>query len=85
MTSLVLSDIFTQSNKALCILLLENNTADYASMHHEQRKIHRKEAKPKWTKVESSNNKLSGWDRRGIHRFNVIVNAIKNNRQLIGS
>ena len=80
--SVVISELFTPSDEALCILLLENNAADYVKMHDEQRKINRKESKPKWTKVESSDKKFKGWDRRGIRRFNVIVKAITTNRQL---
>ena len=83
--SVGISEIFTPSDEALCILLLENNAADYVKMHDEQRKINRKESKPKWTKVESSDKKFKGWDRRGIRRFNVIVKAITTNRQLTAS
>ena len=62
--SLVISDIFTPSDKALCILLLENNAADYVKMHNEQRKIIRKDLKPKWAKVESSDkNSKDGIDK----------------------
>ena len=78
----VISNIFTVSDEALCILLLENNAADYAIMHREQRKINRREAKPKWTKVECTDKKIRAWDRRGMHRFNVFVNVIQTNRQL---
>ena len=61
-TSLVvISDIFTPSNEALCILLLENNATDYVKMHDEQRKINRKYSRPKWTKVESRDKKFKGW------------------------
>ena len=81
-SSLVISEIFTPSDEALCILLLENNAADYVVMNRDQRKINRKEAKPKWTKVVSADKKFRGWDRRGIRRFNIIVNAIQINRQL---
>ena len=80
--SVVIYELFTPPDEALCILLLENNAADYVKMHDEQRKINRKESKPKWTKVESSDKKFKGWDRRGIRRFNVIVKAITTNRQL---
>ncbi len=80
-SSLAISKIFTSSDEALCILLLENNAADYVVMNREQRKINRKEAKPKWTKVECADKKFRGWDRRGIHRFNFIVNTIQRNRQ----
>ena len=76
-SSLAISDIFTPSDEALCILLLENNAADYVIMSREQRKINRKEAKPKWTKVESADKKFKGWDRRGIRRFNSIVQTIQ--------
>ena len=48
---MVISDIFTVSDEALCILLLENNAADYAMMLKEKRIINRKEARPKYTKV----------------------------------
>ena len=48
-----ISDIFTESDEALCILLVENNAEDYAKMYQEQRKIGRKEARPRYTKVES--------------------------------
>ena len=83
--NLVISDIFTESDEALCILLIENNAHDYAIMQREQRKISRKEAKPKYTKVECIDKKFKGWDRRGIKRFNSIVAAIKRNRGLTES
>ena len=34
-----ISEIFTDSDEALCILLIENNADDYAKMYREQRKI----------------------------------------------
>ena len=72
-----ISDIFTESDEALCILLIENNAHDYKKMYLEQRKIGRKEAKPRYTKVESVDKKFKGWDRRGIRRFNQIVAAVE--------
>ena len=83
--SAVVSDIFTESDEAFCILLIENNAGDYAKMHHEQRKISRKESKPKYTKVECVEHKFKGWDRRGIRRFNNIVTAVRKNRELSAS
>ena len=80
-----ISDIFTESDEALCILLIENNAHDYSKMYHERRKIGRKEAKPRYTKVESVDKKFKGWDRRGIRRFNQIVAAVKKNRELSSS
>ena len=83
--SAVVSDIFTESDEAFCILLIENNAGDYAKMHREQRKISRKESKPKYTKVECVEHKFKGWDRRGIRRFNNIVTAVRKNRELSAS
>jgi len=80
-----ISEIFTESDEALCILLIENNADDYAKMFREQRKISRKEARPKYTKVECVDKKFKGWDRKGIKRFNHIVAAVKKNRQLTTS
>ena len=77
-----ISEIFTESDEALCILLIENNADNYAKMFREQRKILRKEARPKYTKVECVDKKFKGWDRKGIKRFNKIVAAVKKNREL---
>ena len=51
-------------------------------MYQQQRKIERKEARPKYTKVECVDKKFKGWDRRGIRRFNNIVAAVKKNREV---
>ena len=75
-----ISQIFTESDEALCILLIENNAKDFARTYHEQRKIGRKESRPKYTKVECVEKKFKGWDRRGIRRFNKIVAAVKKQR-----
>ena len=81
-TSVVISDIFTESDEALCILLMENNADDFTKAYHEQRKIGRKEARPRYTKNESVDKTFKGWDKRGIRRFNIIVQAVKMNREL---
>ena len=80
--NVVISEIFTASDETLCILLIENYAEDYAKMYHEQKKVSRKDARPKYTKVECSNKKFKGWDRRGIYRFNCIVAVVKKNREL---
>ena len=80
--NMAISDIFTESDEALCILLIENNADDYVRMYHEKRKIGRREAKPRYTKVECSEKKFKGWDKRGISRFNKIVTAVKRNREM---
>ena len=37
--SVMISEIFTESDEALCIVLIENNAEDYAKMHCEQKKL----------------------------------------------
>jgi len=37
--NVVISDIFTASDEALCILLIENNAEDYAKMYREQKRL----------------------------------------------
>ena len=77
-----ISGILTEMDEALCILLLENNAGDYKKTFDEQKRINRKEAKPRYTKVHSVNKKFQGWDKKGIKRFNVIVKAVKECREL---
>ena len=83
--SLAISEIFTESDESLCILLIENNAQDYAIMQREQRKISREEARLKYNRVECVDKKFKGWDRISIIRFNKIVAAIKKNRDLTES
>jgi len=56
----VVSDIFTESNEAFAMLLLENNANDYVKMIEIERKLSRKEAKPKYTKDLRVNEKFRG-------------------------
>ena len=77
-----ISEIFTESDEALCILLMENNVDDYKKMYKEGRKIDRKESQPRYTKVQGMNKKFQGWDKKGIKRFNVIVKKVKECREM---
>ena len=77
----VISDIFTITDEALCILFLENNADDYIRVYKEERKINRKESRPKYTKVDNVQKKFKGWDRKAIKRFNEIVMCVKRNRE----
>ena len=76
----VISDIFTVTDEALCILFLENNADDYVRVYQEKKKIDRKESRPKYTKVDNVQKKFKGWDRKAIKRFNEIVMCVKRNR-----
>ena len=76
----VISDIFTITDEALCILFLENNADDYVRVYQEKKKIDRKESRPKYTKVDNVQKKFKGWDRKAIKQFNEIVMCVKRNR-----
>ena len=76
------SDIFTESDESLCILILENNAEDFVNVFQTKTKITRKNSKTKYTKnTAGMNTKFKGWNRDGIKRFNYIVVNIKSNRQ----
>ena len=79
--STLISDIFTDSDEALCMLLIENNTSDYVKVMNNKTKISRKFAQPKYTKMDNTSKKFKGWNRKGIQRFNVLVRAVKLSRE----
>ena len=76
----VISDIFSVTDEALCILLLENNLVDYKKAAGEKRKISRKESQPIYTQGGSSMSNTKGWNRKGIRRFNKLVQGVQRNR-----
>ena len=54
----VVSYIFTESDEAFAMMLLENNIDDYKQLIELKRKLTRKEVKPKYTKDPNVN---CGW------------------------
>ena len=56
----VISDIFTESDEAFAMLLLENNAKDYNQMMIQKRKFKRSEANPKYTKDPNDKEKFKG-------------------------
>ena len=78
-----LSDIFTESDESLCMLILENNADDFLKVYTTGNIVTRKESKTKYTKSKGSvNAKFKGWNRNGIKRFNLLVRTVKKNRSL---
>ena len=59
---------------------MENNAENYTKIKSTNRDLSRKKTSLKYTKVDSLNKKLKGWDRKGIIRLNILGNAIKINR-----
>jgi len=76
----VISDIFTESDEAFAMLLLENNAKDYKQMVVLKRKLTRKEAMPKYTKDSNMTEKFKGWSKKGIKRYNDLIKVVKRNR-----
>ena len=81
----VISDIFTESDEAFAMLLLENNAKDYNQMVIQKRKFKRSEANPKYTKDPNDKEKFKGWSKDGIKRYNYLVKVVKRNRKLTHS
>ena len=73
----VVSDIFTESDEALYMLLLENNVDDYKQLVDLKRKLTRKEARPKYTKDSNVNENSKGWSRKGIKRYNDLIKVAR--------
>ena len=51
------------------------------NIYDQKRKILRKEVRPKYTKINSVNRNFKVRDRNGIHICNILVNAIKIQRE----
>ena len=78
----ILSKIFTISDEALTMLMLENNVADLVRIKTEQNKLTRKESKPKYTKVNGdTGERYQGWHKKGIKRYNELYNIVKAQRE----
>ena len=75
-----ISDIFTETDEALAMLLLENNIDDFNKVISLNRKLIRNESRPKYTKVHCEKEKFRGWHRNGIKRFNYLVTCVKKGR-----
>ena len=70
------SEIFSVSDEAFAILLLENNYEDYKMVYNLSRKVTRKESKPKYTKDTNLNEKFKGWSRKGLKRYDDLVRIV---------
>jgi hypothetical protein len=76
-------DIFSVSDEAFAMLLIENNAKDLEYVHNNQvEKVKRKDSRPKYTKVSSYNGevKFQGWHQNGVRRYNELVKQVKENR-----
>ena len=77
------SDIFSVSDEAFAMLLIENNAKDLEYVYDKQvEKVKRKDSRPKYTKVSSYNDevKFQGWHQMGVRRYNELVKQVKDNR-----
>lgn len=75
-----ISEIFTISDEALALLLIENNLHDYREMCTSGQNVDRKNSKPKYTK-KIGNFVFQGWHWRGISRYNELWMSIKKERR----
>lgn len=75
-----ISDIFTETDEALAMLLLENNIDDLKKVISLKRKLLRNESQPKYTKMQCEKEKFRGWHRKGIKRYNYLVTIVRKGR-----
>ena len=73
------SKIFTVSDEAFVMLLLEHNAKDLKLVHKNQHKIDRKDSVPKYTKVKG-NERFQGWHKNGLKRYNELYKIVQLNR-----
>ena len=71
------SDTFTESDEAFCMLLLENNVDDYKQLVDLKRHLTRKEARPKYTKGSNVNETSKGWLRKEIKIYNDLIEVVR--------
>ena len=75
------SKIFTVSDEALAMLLLENSMQDLKWVIRREEKIPNKISMPRYTKkMEGSTEKFRGWHKNGIKRYNKLYRRIVANR-----
>ena len=75
------SQIFTVSDEALAMLLLENSMQDLKWVVRRGQKIPHNISMPKYTKkMEGSSEKFKGWHKSGIKRYNKLYQRILTNR-----
>ena len=76
-----ISEIFSESDEGLCMLILENNAEDFLKVNSTGCALSRKDSRTKYTKSKGVKNaKFKGWNRNGIKRFNFLVSKVKINR-----
>ena len=76
-----ISEIFTPSDEAMAMLLLENCIEDLRLMCRRKEKILRRQSRAKYTKVElGSSDKFQGWNNKGIRRYNQLYRTILEHR-----
>ena len=76
-----ISEIFTPSDEAMAMLLLENCIEDLRLTCRRNEKILRRQSRAKYTKVElGSHDRFQGWNNKGIRRYNKLYRSILEHR-----
>ena len=71
-----LSEVLTESDEVIAILLLENNRDNFRC-YDMQLILTRKEANPKYTNVDSSSEHVRSWNTKSVRRYNALVLIVK--------
>jgi hypothetical protein len=77
----LISKIFTPSDEAMAMLLLENNARDLKRVHETGQTLPRKESFTKYTKPDKdSQERFQGWSKLGIQRYNELHRIVVTQR-----
>ena len=74
-----ISEIFTESDEAMVMLLLENNRNDFKKCYDIQQVLTQKEANPEYTKVDSNSETFRGWNTKSIRKHHALALIVKRN------
>ena len=76
-TMKTISQIFTPSDEAFCMLIIENNAEDLQKVSTTANALDRTECKPLYTKNYSDIiDRYQGWSKDGIKRFNTLFQRV---------
>ena len=77
----LLSRIFTPSDEAMAMLLLENNARDLTVTYEQKARVSRVNSHTKFTKPErATKERFQGWSKVGIQRYNELHGIVVQNR-----
>ena len=82
-----LSEIYSISDEAFAMLLVENMVDDLLLVHDQKKLLEKKQYVSRYTKSDKNNStvKQKGWNQKGVNRYNTIYRRMQKLRSAAGS